>query len=133
MQNFDESMKLIALLYLDIQEATELYVYLNRLDDNAKRKLADATIRFGRMSMATTAVKSLNAKDNEEMQQYVAEFLNTKELCESTLGKICPLVDKFFLFKSTFNSLMLRGMTWIVDREELEIKFESSIYNVNIN
>lgn len=133
--SFEVNMMLVAMLYDEIMPTTELFSAMCKLDSEGKhreRAVANSTLRFAQNMMSLKAVRSLTAT-GESFKDCIYDFLNYKMLCERVLGKICPSVTEFFIFsKELFNQQIDEDMAYILNRDEVNKKFSTSVCNIDI-
>lgn len=133
--SFEENMMLVSMIYNNIISSAELSSALHRLDIDGKNKeriVANSTINFARNMLALKAVRSLTAK-GDSYKDCIYDFLNYKFLCERVLGKICPKVEKFFIFNEKFfNENIDESMSFILKSDEVYASFDKSIFNIDI-
>lgn len=133
--SFEENMMLVSMIYSNIITSAELSSSLDRLDIDGKNKeriVANSTVNFARNMLALKAVRSLTAK-GDSYKDCIYDFLNYKSLCERVLGKICPKVEKFFIFNEKFfNENIDESMSFILKSDEVYASFDKSIYNIDI-
>lgn len=133
--SFEENMMLVSMIYSNIITSAELSSSLDRLSidgRNKERIVANSTINFARNMLALKAVRSLTAK-GDSYKDCIYDFLNYKSLCERVLGKICPKVEKFFIFNEKFfNESIDESMDFILKSDEVYASFDKSIYNIDI-
>lgn len=128
--SFEENMMLVSMIYNNIIASAELSSALGHLDK--ERIVANSTINFARNMLALKAVRSLTAK-GDSYKDCIYDFLNYKFLCERVLGKICPKVEKFFIFNEQFfNENIHESMSFILKSAEVYKYFDKSMFNIDI-